>query len=683
MVLHPNLLDPKSIVVVGGSDHLDHLGGSVLKNLLDQEYLGKLMAINPKRSEVQGIRCYPNAEEFPGADLAIIAIPAEISYDTIRILSEKGTRAFLLFSAGFSECGKEGRKLEKKIHALLEKNGSVLLGPNNIGLINRNYAGIFTRPIPKLDPDGVDFVSGSGATAVFTIEAAMQMGLRFNSLYTVGNSMQIGIEEILEYWDQTHGTGQHSLIKMIYMEGIRNPSKFLRHCISLRKKGCRILALKAGVTDAGVKAASSHTGAMATDDLYVQALFDHAGIIRCNSRYGLVATASVLHGSKGRPSRFAIVTHAGGPGVITTDSLTKHGLQVPTLSLEESEHLASMLYPGAACSNPIDILATGTAEQLGKVIDYCDREVDEIDGIIVIFGSPGLRSVEDAITCIEQKIKHCIKPVFPVLPSVINVKDEIAGFIKNGNVAFFDESLLAQGLRKVNEAGDPREMPELSDKSSQSSNLPRGSQPGYMDSITTFQLIRDAGIQVVESLCFDSKAELAEAKKKIQFPVAAKSEGLVHKSDQGGVELNINDMEGLHLAFDRLTAIPDATGIMVQQMLQGQEIFIGSKRIEGFPPLVFCGFGGIYLEVVRDLAYGFAPMAKDQAKDMLERLKMYKVLSGMRGQKGVDLDKLADAIVKLSLFVYRNPRIVELDINPLMASEKDLIAVDARILLGK
>ena len=226
------LLNPKSILVVGGSNNVDHLGGSVLKNLIDCGFKGELCVLNPKRERVQGLRSYSIPEEVPDIELAIFAIPAGEIYPVMQTLIEqKGTRAFLVYSAGFSELDEEGKRLEKEILKLVEESGSTLLGPNNIGMVNTNYAGIFTKPIPKLDPKGVDFVSGSGATAVFTLEAARQTGLTFNSLITVGNSAQIGIEEVLEHWDETHDQGKGPQVKMVYMETVREPRKFLKHCI--------------------------------------------------------------------------------------------------------------------------------------------------------------------------------------------------------------------------------------------------------------------------------------------------------------------------------------------------------------------------------------------------------------------------------------------------------------------
>ena len=345
-MIHSKLINPKSIVVIGGSDRLDHLGGSVLKNLIDQKYKGRLFVVNPKKDTVQGLRSYRDIEEIPEVDLAIIAIAANEIPVVVNILTKKkNTRGFIIYSSGFGELNEEGADLEKEITEMIDEVGGSLLGPNNIGLMNENYAGLFTSPLPKLNSKGVDFISGSGATAVFTIEAAHQIGLTFSGLYTVGNSAQIGIEEILEYLDHSYEEGKSSRVKMLYIEGIKNPEKFLRHCLSLRHKGCKILAIKAGISEEGTKAAASHTGAMASSNIFVEALFNKACIIRCSSRYELINTAGVLLLARTKLTKFAIITHAGGPAVLLTDALCNNGLKVPEFSRHQQEDLSDLLYP--------------------------------------------------------------------------------------------------------------------------------------------------------------------------------------------------------------------------------------------------------------------------------------------------------------------------------------------------
>ena len=449
-MLHSKLIHPKNIVVVGGSENIHSPGGRVLKNLIDHEFKGQLFVVNPKQDCVQGVRSYKDINELPEVDLAIIAISAKFVVETVRVLTQqKNTKGFIVFSAGFSEKDETGARLEEEIVEFIDEAGGSLLGPNNIGLINQFYTGVFTTPVPKLDEKGVDFISGSGATAVFIIEAAKSMGLTFSSIYSVGNSAQVGVEEILEYLDHSFEIGSSSKVKLLYIESIKNPLKFLKHTASLIRKGCRIAAIKAGSSEAGNRAASSHTGAIANSDVFIDTLFKKAGIIRCYGRNELISVAGILQQKESKGKNIAIITHAGGPAVMLTDVLSKNGLKIPHLEGEESEVLLSQLFDGSSVSNPIDFLATGNAQQLGSIIDYCENKFPEIDAMAVIFGSPGLTAVDDVYEVLNEKISTSHKPIYAILPSVVNVKNEIKDFIKKGNIAFHDEVLFGSALAKV------------------------------------------------------------------------------------------------------------------------------------------------------------------------------------------------------------------------------------------
>jgi acetyltransferase len=291
-MINEKLINPDSIVVIGGSDDLLKPGGRVLKNILDGRFSGSLYVVNPKQDFVQGVRSYRALDDIPQVDLAILAIQAKHCYQSVELLvREKSTKAFIIISAGFSEAGDEGRELEKQIVELIDSAGACLIGPNCIGVITQSYQGVFTSPVPKLNSRGCDFVSGSGATAVFIFESAMPKGLDFSSVFSVGNSAQTGVEEVLEYWDNTYNPDVSSSIKLIYIESIQNPDKLLHHATSLILKGCRIAAIKAGITEAGSRAASSHTGAMASSDSAVEALFRKAGIVRCSGREEMTTVA--------------------------------------------------------------------------------------------------------------------------------------------------------------------------------------------------------------------------------------------------------------------------------------------------------------------------------------------------------------------------------------------------------
>ena len=694
-MINRELLEPQSIVVIGGSNNVHKPGGAVVRNLQQGGYKGTLRIVNPKEDEVQGIKAFHDAKELPPTELAILVIAAKYCPDYVELMAkEKGTRAFIVISAGFGEETKVGAELEQRILDTCEQYNCALIGPNCIGLLTRWHHSVFTRPIPNLDPKGVDFISGSGATAVFILESAVTKGLPFNSVWSVGNGKRIGIETVLEYMDENFDAEHDSLVKLLYIENIGNPDKLLYHATSLIRKGCRIAAIKAGSSESGSRAASSHTGAIASSDSAVEALFRKAGIVRCFSREELTTVGCIFTLPRFNGKNFAIVTHAGGPGVMLTDALSKGGMMVPPLTGAAADELKTKLLPGSSVSNPIDILATGGAEQLGVAIDYCENHFDDIDAIMVIFGTPGLVKIFEVYDVLHKKIQECRKPIFPILPSVSTAGPEVQEFLKRGHVNFSDEVTLATALSQIMGTPPPTP-PEVQLYGIDISGLNKiifreinrleseGLQSGYLAPDTVREILTCAGIPLVPEMVSTSKEELTAFAQKVGFPVVAKVVGPVHKSDVGGVALNIRTPEHLSLEFDRMMQIQDATAVMVQKMIKGTELFIGAKYEPRFGHVVLCGLGGIFVEVLKDVSSGLAPLSYGEAWSMIHSLRGYKILKGTRGQRGINEQKYAEIIVRLSTLLRFATEIKEMDINPLLADDKDVVAVDARILIEK
>ena len=686
-MINRELLNPQSIVVIGGSNNVHKPGGSVVRNLISGGYSGTLRIVNPKEDEVQGIKAFHDAKELPPTELAILVVAAKFCPDYVEFLAkEKQTRAFIIISAGFGEETKAGAELEQRILDTCEKYGAALIGPNCIGLLNRNHHSVFTLPIPNLDPNGADFVSGSGATAVFILESAVIKGLQFNSVWSIGNGKQIGIEDVLQYMDDHFNPETDSKVKLLYIENISNPDKLLYHAGNLIRKGCRIAAIKSGASESGSRAASSHTGAIASSDSAVEALFRKAGIVRCFSREELTTVGCIFTLPALKGKNFAIVTHAGGPGVMLTDALSKGGLNVPKIEGPLADELKTKLFPGSAVANPIDFLATGTPEQLGIVIDYCENKFDNIDAIAVIYGTPGLTQLYEAYDVLDKKIKECKKPIFPVLPSLHTAGPEVAEFLKKGHVNFSDEVTLATALSQIMHTPPPSST-EVQLYGVDIQRLHKAinsvNENGYVQPDVVRELLSSAGIPLVPEMVSKSKEELTAFAERVGFPVVAKVVGPIHKSDVGGVALNIRTPEHLALEFDRMMKIKDATGVMVQKMLKGTELFIGAKYEERFGHVVLCGLGGIFVEVLKDVSSGLAPLSYDEAYSMIHSLRGYKILKGTRGQKGINEQKFAEIIVKLSTILRLATEIKEMDINPLLADENDVVAVDARIRIEK
>ena len=686
-MINRQLLHPESIVVVGGSNNVHKPGGALVRNLISGGYKGTLRIVNPKEDEVQGIKVFHDAADIPQTDLAVLVIPAPACPDTVELLaSQKGVKAFIIISAGFGEETKAGAVLEQRILDSCEKYGAALIGPNCIGLMNSWHHSVFTKPIPTLHDKGVDFISGSGATAVFILESAVIKGLPFNSVWSVGNSKQIGIEDVLQYMDENFDPERDSHIKLLYIENIANPDKLLFHASSLIRKGCRIAAIKAGSSESGSRAASSHTGAIASSDSAVEALFRKAGIVRCYSRDELTTVGCIFTLPPLTGRNFAIVTHAGGPGVMLTDALSKGGLNVPKIEGPEADELKGLLFPGSSVANPIDILATGTPEHLGLAIDYCENKFKGIDAIFVIFGTPGLVQLYEAYDVLHKKILECKKPIFPILPCLHTAGPEVAEFLKKGHVNFSDEVTLATALTQVMKTPQPAsgEIELMGVDVPRIREVIAGIEGnGYISPEKVHELFECAGIPMVPEKVSADKAELIAFADKVGYPVVAKVVGPVHKSDVGGVALNIRTAEHLALEFDRMMKIEGATGIMVQKMLKGRELFIGAKYEPRFGHIVLCGLGGIFVEVLKDVSSGLAPLSYDEAYSMIRSLRAYKIIKGTRGQKGVNEKKYAEIIVRLSTLLRFATEIKELDINPLLADEDDVVAVDARIRIEK
>jgi acyl-CoA synthetase (NDP forming) len=651
-MLRKELIDPESIVVIGGSNNIRKPGGKVLHNIITGGYKGRLYVVNYKEDEVQGIKCYHYTEELP---------------------------------AGFSERTQEGAKLEKEIAEIATAHDANLIGPNCMGVLTPSYNGIFTSPVPKLNPMGCDFVSGSGGTAIFILESALPKGLTFSSLFSVGNSTQIGIEDVLQHWDETFDPLKSSKIKIIYVENIKDPDKLLKHASSLIRKGCKIAAIKSGVTEAGKRATSSHTGAIASSDSAVEALFRKAGIVRCFGREELATVASVFMYKELKGNNLAIITHAGGPGVMLTDALAAGGLHIPKFEGEHYDNMLSMLDPGASAVNPIDLIASGTAEQLRQIIEYCDTRMDNIHGMIVIFGSTGLTPLYDVYEAIHEQVEQSGKPVFPILPSISSAKEEVDFFLAKGHINFPDEVVLGRALTMIYHTPYPAEEKIFLD----GVDIPRvreiieNCKPGFQDPDVIQQLLEAANIPNVKGGTAKSKKELLKAAGEIGYPLAIKVIGPVHKSDIGGVTLNIKSDTHLLAEYNRMMKIKGVKAVLVQKMQTGTELFIGAKYEPKFGHVILCGLGGIFVEVFGDHSSGLAPLTFNEAYSMIRNLKSYAIIQGIRGQEGVNEDIFAEIIVRLSSLLRYAVEIKEMDLNPLIGNKEEIIVVDSRVLIEK
>jgi len=489
----------------------------------------------------------------------------------------------------------------------------------------------------------------------------------------------------LQYLDETHNPETSSPVKLLYIETIDRPDLLLKHARSLIRKGCRIAAIKSGSSEAGSRAASSHTGAIASSDMAVDSLFRKAGIVRCYSRQELAAIASVFMHKELPGKNLALISNAGGPCVMLTDALSEGGLLVPEIKGEEAEKLLEKLHPGSSVSNPIDFLATGTAEQLGEIMDACEKKFDQIDAMIVIFGSPGLIPIHEVYDVLEEKMSSCRKPIFPVLPSVINAKDEVARFLSRGRINFPDEVVLGKALSKVYATEPPAPdspIPSGMDESKIRSVIAQSGN-GYLPPEDTLRLLKAAGIPCIDEWIVHTSGEASGAASELGFPVVMKVIGPIHKSDVGGVILGLKKKEEVIDAFDRLMNIDGAESVLMQPMLEGMELYAGAKREPRFGHMVLCGPGGIFVEIMKDVSVSLAPLSPTEAGRMIKTLKSFPMLTGSRGRKPINTGQFEEIICRISGLVTLAPEIFEMDINPMIYCDDQIIVVDARIRVEK
>lgn len=682
-MINKQLIQPDSIAVVGATNDLKKAGGKLLFNLLSGDFRGDVYAVNRHDRLVQGVPTYQDTDDLPVVDLAILAVAAKACPLLVeRMAIHNQTKAFIIISAGFGELDEQGKALEDRLVELAQNHSLSITGPNCIGILNQHYHGVFTTPIPRLDPKGCDLISSSGATAVFLMEAGMQVGLRFASVYSVGNGQCLSAEDYLAYLDETHDPENSSCNKLLYLESIRSPQKILKHATSLIGKGCRIAAIKSGVTDSGSRAASSHTGAMATSDMAVRALFRKAGIVYCSSREELISVASVFSYRPLKGKNIAVITHAGGSAVMLTDALSQGGLNVPLIDGPVADELLSYLHRGSSVSNPIDFLATGTADQLGIIIDFCEYKMPQIDAMVVVFGSPGLFDVENVYQLLTVKLGVCQKPIFPVLPSVINAQKAIKSLMARGYVNFPDEVLLGKSLCETYFTELPSGLEETTfevDIQAMRAGLDEVQSDGYWSSEWVNKLLDSLKILRPQEALVSDLNELAEVFGHMSKPVVMKAVGPLHKSDVGGVILDIHTFDVAAAHFDQLMQIEDCHEVLLQQQVSGQELFVGVKYEAGFGHLLLMGLGGIYVEILHDVQVCLCPCDREEIQYRLTQLQSFPLIQGVRGQAGINMDAFIEVIEKISFITQVMPEIQEMDINPLVADEHQVQAVDMRV----
>lgn len=686
--IYKSITAPENIVVIGASNDASKPGGSVTKNIINGNYQGILRVVNPKNPSIMGLPAFKSIADLPdGLDLAIIAIPAPWVHQALLDLAEKHTHTVMIMTAGFGEVSEKGKEEERKFIEIANKHDMTIIGPNCVGILTPQYSGKFAGIIPRLKKGTIDLISASGATVDYMMEQAEVRGLKFSNVISLGNSIQQGVEDLLALTDIGHHENSARII-MIYMESVKKPKKLMKHARSLIQKGCTIIGIKSGVTVAGKRAASSHTGAMSTSDTAVQALFDKSGIIRVYSKREMIDVGCVLSliGNQVRGNRACVVTDAGGPGVMLSDELNRQGWELPVLKKATQEKLLKYLPQHSSAINPIDCLPPQTADKTRGVFEVLAAEEKEnLDVIIILAGNSMLFDVWGVYHEIVNGINNSPIPVIPVLSAQTTTVDLLNDVKSLGKSFFYDEVSAGHALGKI--LNRPS-ISEIDPDHQTIDDYDYHKIKNILDNCDTVltpqecsSLLTAAGIETPHQVEVYQADELSRACDEIGFPLVMKLIGPLHKSDVGGVKVNVQSFEDAHLIWKQMMNIQGAKGILLQQMILGTETIIGVSKEDEFGHLVMFGLGGIYTEVLKDVSFSLCPISEKEGMDMIQRIRSFKLLEGIRGEEGVSVKILADYLVRMAKLVTDFPQIGEIDLNPIKGTGNDLYAVDSRIII--
>ena len=705
----PNSLDailrPASIAVIGASRRENSIGWQIVDNLLQHGFTGSVYPVNPAASSVHSIKAYPSIGAVPErVDLSMIVVPSKLVNDVVRECVDARVGGLVVISAGFKEIGGEGVERERELLEILKGTGIRMVGPNCMGVINTHDSirmdATFAPAVPPAGP--VAFISQSGAMGVSILDHAESLGIGMSQFVSSGNKADVSGNDLIEYWKDDPAT---KLILM-YLESFGNPSRFveLGRAITREKP---VFILKSGRTGAGARAAASHTGALGQTDLVTDAIIAQAGAIRAQSINHLFDLAMAFSNQPlPAGNRVAIVTNAGGPGIIIADACEAQGIEIPVFEPQTRERLRSRLPDEASVRNPVDLIASATAEAYEFALN-CAMEDPGIDAAIAAFVPPlGIHARDVAEAIVRVNERHPEKPLLAVLmgkqglPAGLAQLHEanIPGYIFPESAARALAAMWQYARMRQRPTGDVVSYPtdDAAVERIIEATLSRGelklSEPDAL------RVLEAYGIDVVQ-WSFAKKTDdgafpqtVADAAEKLGFPVALKivSPQISHKTDVGGVVLGLETGEKVSQAVETMlqavTRSSDATveGVVVQRMARkGRETIVGLTRVPRVGPMVMFGLGGVYVEVVRDVVLRLCPLHDSDAAQMIAQVKMHKLLEGIRGEPPRDLDALAETLLRISQLAERHPRIVEMDINPLVAYAKRAVAIDARIQLGR
>jgi len=687
---------PRGVAVVGASRRRGTIGGEIFHNLLRYGFEGPVYPVNPHAEVVQSVVSYPTVEAIPGpVDLAVVVVPAEQVVEVAWQCARKGVRALVVISAGFAEAGEEGRARQEELLRVCRATGMRLIGPNCMGIVNTDPAVRLNATFaPVLPPPGrVGFLSQSGALGLAVMEYANQLGLGLSTFVSVGNKADVSGNDLLNYWDDDPNTD----VILLYLESFGNPRKFSRIArrVSRRKP---IVAVKSGRTGSGLRATASHTGALvAASDATVDALFRQAGVIRTDSLEEMFDVA-VLLANQPVPAgpRVAIVTNAGGPGILCADACEAEGLVVPVLSPATQERLRTFLAAHAAVSNPVDLVASAPAEHYREAVAAVGADPN-VDAVVVIFVPPLVTQAEDVAQAIVEGVARWPdhKPVLTVFMSARGVPELLRrSHLRIPSYAFPESAAraLAHAVRygqwrrrPAEPAARPADARRDEALALVATAVERGA--GWLAPAEVEALLRCYGISLVAQRFALTPEEAGDWAERFGGPVALKvvAPGVVHKTEVGGVLLDLRGRQEVERAAGEMLARVSSAGyrvegFVVQEMAPpGLEMIVGVASDRHFGPVVACGAGGVLVELLRDVSLRLAPLTRTDASEMVRELRTFPLLQGYRGSPPCDVEALEDLLVRVGALADDIPQVVELDLNPVRVYRQGLRVLDARV----
>ncbi|MBI4508896.1 MAG: acetate--CoA ligase family protein [Deltaproteobacteria bacterium] len=694
------LFFPRSVAVVGASRSRGTIGGEIFHNLISDGFPGPVYPVNPTAIAVQSVRASASVREIPGpVDLAIIVVPRDKVLDAVDDCHEKGVKGLVVISAGFKETGPSGKKVEDQLVERVRRYGMRMVGPNCMGLLNTDpRVKLNATFAPTWPPSGnVAFSSQSGALGLAILDYARELGIGISTFVSMGNKADVSGNDLLEYWEADPATR----VILLYLESLGNPVRFMQ--IARRVGRTKpIVVVKSGRTEAGARAASSHTGAMAGTDVAVEALLHQAGVIRTDTIEELFDTALILANQPApKGNRVAILTNAGGPGIMASDACESRGLKLPSLSASTDQSLRSFLPPEASTRNPVDMIASASATSYEKALRLL-LEDEAVDSVIVLFVPPIVTEAADVAFAIRRAASGASKPVITCFMGTHGIPEALSSLREGKFPSYSFPEAAAIALSHAVRYGRWRGRPEEGQVSvsgaapgrARATLLARGAggrEGRWLNTDEVRQILGAFGISMPVAVFAQGVEEAASASEAIGFPVAVKlaSRTIVHKTDVGGVILGIAEADGVRNAvrsieerLEHLGKRADMDGVIVQQMVpRGVETFVGVTQVPHFGKLIGFGIGGVNVEIWNDVVFRVHPLTRSDAEEMVEKIRGAKLLRGFRGAPSADREALVDTILRISALVEALPELQELDINPLVARPpgEGVIAVDARI----